>query len=109
MPDITDVSQLDLFTAAPKAQKPTSNSSVITFAPCQLCKERYLSDRLVAKRYAVSRATIWRWVATMPKFPKPVKVSPGASRWKISELVNFEAHLSTKNSASRDDKTSDGC
>lgn len=49
----------------------------------------YLSDKRLAERYDVSRATIWRWVKT-GSLPKPVKLSPGCTRWRASELQAWE-------------------
>ena len=40
----------------------------------------------VAARLCVSRATIWRYVAQNPKFPKPLKLSPGCARWRADEV-----------------------
>lgn len=50
----------------------------------------YLTDRQVAERLAVSRATIWRWVRR-GTFPAPLKFSPGITRWKLSDVEEFEA------------------
>ena len=50
----------------------------------------YQSDKQVAYRFVVSRATIWRWVKE-GKFPKPVKLSPGCTRWKLSDVEQCEA------------------
>ncbi|MBT5268252.1 MAG: AlpA family phage regulatory protein [Candidatus Marinimicrobia bacterium] len=50
----------------------------------------YQSDKQVAYRFVVSRATIWRWVKE-GKFPKPVKLSPGCTRWKLSDVEQWEA------------------
>jgi prophage regulatory protein len=50
----------------------------------------YLSDRQVAKRYSVSRGTPWRWAKTDPKFPKPVELTPGCTRWQLGELEAWE-------------------
>jgi len=55
----------------------------------------YLSDLLVAQRYKVGRTTIWRWVKTDPKFPKPIKLSPGCTRWKACDLEAWEADKAT--------------
>lgn len=52
--------------------------------------ESYLSDLQVAARYSVHRATPWRW-AQDGKFPKPVSLSPGCTRWKLSEIEAWEA------------------
>ncbi|MDO6584818.1 AlpA family phage regulatory protein [Salipiger sp. 1_MG-2023] len=50
----------------------------------------YISDRQVAERYGVSRPTIWAWVKTDDSFPKPTKLSPGCTRWKLDELLEWE-------------------
>jgi prophage regulatory protein len=52
-------------------------------------KKTYLSDLHLATRFSVSRATIWRWVAT-EKLPKPVKLSTGCTRWKLSNIEEWE-------------------
>lgn len=49
----------------------------------------YVSDSQLASRYSVSRATIWRWVKE-GVLPKPVKLTPGCTRWRMADLVNFE-------------------
>ena len=49
----------------------------------------YLSDIQLAHRFSVSRATIWRWVST-EKLPKPTKLSPGCSRWKLPTIETWE-------------------
>lgn len=48
----------------------------------------YIPDTLVANQFGVSRATIWRWVQN-GNFPKPVKLSPGCSRWKIEDVEKW--------------------
>ena len=53
----------------------------------------YLTDKQIAKRYGVGRATPWRWVKTR-NFPKPIKLSPGCSRWKDSDIQKWEAEQS---------------
>ena len=40
----------------------------------------YFSDKQLAKKYGVHRTAIWRWVKN-GNFPKPVKLSPGCTRW----------------------------
>lgn len=50
----------------------------------------YLSDKQVAKRFSVHRATPWRWVER-GAFPKPVKLSPGCTRWRESDILDWEA------------------
>lgn len=51
--------------------------------------DTYLTDKQVAERYNVGRATAWRWVQER-NFPKPIKLSPGCSRWKISDIQKWE-------------------
>lgn len=50
----------------------------------------YLSDKQVAGRYGVSRKVPWDWIKTDPSFPKPLKLSPGCTRWKLEELLDWE-------------------
>ena len=52
--------------------------------------EYWLSDSQIAKRYGVARQTVWRWAATDPNFPKPIKLSPGCTRWRISLIEAWE-------------------
>ena len=49
----------------------------------------YLSDRQLAMRYGVSRATIWRWPDARG-FPTPIKLSPGCTRWRLSDVIQWE-------------------
>ena len=49
----------------------------------------FLSDVQVAARYAVSRTTIWRW-SKETDFPDPVRLGPGTTRWRLSELEDWE-------------------
>lgn len=49
----------------------------------------YIDDRALAARYAVSRATVWRWVKT-ERLPKPIRLSPGCTRWRLSEVEDWE-------------------
>lgn len=51
--------------------------------------ETYLSDTDLAARYNVNRTTPWRWAQTRD-FPKPVKLTPGCARWKLSEIEAWE-------------------
>ncbi len=50
----------------------------------------YVSDIFLAERYAVARPTIWRWARSDKTFPKPVKLSPGCSRWNLPDLEKWE-------------------
>ncbi|MGB7243928.1 MAG: hypothetical protein WBC93_17820 [Sulfitobacter sp.] len=68
--------------------------------PCINCAEQYLSDRQVALRFDVSKATIWRWHDKNPNFPRRIRLSPGTSRWKLSDLVKFEQSVQVKDTSS---------
>ena len=83
--------QLTLFDELAANPKPKHSVPRQSLAPCIRCTEQYLSDRQVASRYDISKATVWRWHDTNPNFPRRIKLSPGTSRWKLSELVRFEA------------------
>jgi predicted DNA-binding transcriptional regulator AlpA len=72
-----------------KARKPKARGkpkSAVESPPAP----RFLTIDAVAKRYAISHATVWRWVKNDKHFPKPVKLSPGTSRWSESLLLEFE-------------------
>ena len=58
-----------------------------------MIEERFLADTEVANRYAVSRITPWVW-ARQGVFPKPVKITRGTTRWRLSELEAYEEGLS---------------
>lgn len=58
----------------------------------------YLRDVDVAIRYDVSRPTIWRWVK-YGKFPQPIKLSNGATRWRISDLLDWELNQNSTGGA----------
>ena len=48
--------------------------------------ETYLSARQIGARYAVHHLTPRRW----PDFPKPICLTPGTTRWKLSEIEAWE-------------------
>lgn len=52
--------------------------------------KKYLTVHEVAERFGVSTPTIWRWLKAS-QLPKPVKLSAGCTRWKISDLLHWEA------------------
>jgi len=49
----------------------------------------YLKDTELAVRYKVKRQSVWRWVHS-DGFPAPVKLSPGCSRWRLSDVEAWE-------------------
>lgn len=52
----------------------------------------YLTVEQVAKHFNVSTDTIWRWKRN-GNFPKAVKVGPGCTRWRSSDVLEHEAAL----------------
>jgi predicted DNA-binding transcriptional regulator AlpA len=55
--------------------------------------EQLLTDNEVAALFKVSKQTIWRWIKTSEGFPKPLKVEKGSTRWRLSEVVEYEARM----------------
>lgn len=53
--------------------------------------ETYLSDRQLGDRYSVHHLTPRRWAREDPTFPRPIRLSPGCVRWKLSEIEAWEA------------------
>lgn len=49
----------------------------------------YISVKQLAIRYGVSVPTLWRWVKD-GKFPQPVKLGPGSTRWRESDVLAWE-------------------
>lgn len=52
----------------------------------------YVSDGELARRFNVSRQSIWRWARMNPKFPKPRKLSNGTTRWFLPEIEAWEQY-----------------
>jgi prophage regulatory protein len=50
----------------------------------------YLADKTLANRYDVTRQSIWRWVRE-GKFPQPVKIGASTTRWKESDILDWES------------------
>jgi predicted DNA-binding transcriptional regulator AlpA len=53
--------------------------------------EVYLSNRQIGARYNVHHLTPRRWLKDDPTFPRPVKLTPGCTRWRLSEIEAWEA------------------
>ena len=51
----------------------------------------YTNDQGLAARLSVSRQTIWRLVKSDLTFPKPIRLTPGCTRWLLSEVEAWEA------------------
>lgn len=54
----------------------------------------YLSVGQVAERYGVSTDSIWRWKRT-GDFPKPVRIGPNCTRWRLTDLLEHESTFRT--------------
>ena len=52
----------------------------------------YLSVDQVAKRFDVSKDSIWRWKRN-GDFPKPIKLGGSTTRWRLSDIERWEAEL----------------
>jgi predicted DNA-binding transcriptional regulator AlpA len=52
--------------------------------------DRYLSDTDLASRYGVVRQTVWRWAAA-GVLPRPVRLSPGCTRWLARDIEGVDA------------------
>lgn len=53
----------------------------------------YLSDRQLADRFSVTRATVWRWHRIDPNFPRAISLSPGCTRWRLQEIEAWESKV----------------
>ncbi len=54
-----------------------------------LMMKNFLTDKDIAERYQVSRCSPWRW-AKNGTFPKPIRLSPGVSRWELRQVEEHE-------------------
>lgn len=54
--------------------------------------QTFLAAKDLAKRYGTAVATIWAW-AKDGRIPEPVRIPPGWTRWRLSDLEAFEASL----------------
>lgn len=52
-------------------------------------QKNFLRDTEIARRYSISRPTVWRWIKE-GKFPKPIRLGSGSSRWKLDDLESWE-------------------
>lgn len=52
-------------------------------------KEVYLPGKVVKARYGIGHTTLYDWT-NKTDFPKPYKLGPRLSRWKLSELEAWE-------------------
>ena len=52
-------------------------------------EQAFLDIHGVARRYGVKRATVWAWMQ-QGRFPQPLRLTPGCSRWSIEDLKVWE-------------------
>jgi len=52
----------------------------------------YLNVDQVAKRFGVSKDTIWRW-KRQNEFPAPVKLGGTTTRWRLADIEDWESQL----------------
>lgn len=93
MPPKSKTAQLELFEALTTSSKLKQDAGSQPPTPCSHCNEQFLSDHQVAARFDISKATVWRWHTKYPDFPRRIRLSPGTSRWKLSDLVQFEVKM----------------
>ena len=55
-------------------------------------KSVYLTDIQVAERLTISKSTVWRW-KDEGKLPKAVRIGPNVTRWRLSDILEFEAKM----------------
>lgn len=51
----------------------------------------FLTAKQIATRHGVNVATTWRRLKSDPTFPRPIKLSPGCTRWRVADIEAWEA------------------
>lgn len=54
--------------------------------------KQFLTDREAAIFLGISKASVWRY-AKDPRFPQPVRLGPGSTRWRLSDLLEYADRL----------------
>lgn len=52
--------------------------------------QEFFSDKDLARRWRVSRVSIWRW-SEQGKLDKPMKLGPNTTRWSLEAVSRFES------------------
>ena len=55
----------------------------------------HITVKHLSNRWSVSIATIWRW-SRLNKIPAPYKLGENCTRWKLSEIEQYEATQEAK-------------
>lgn len=54
----------------------------------------FLNVAQVAARYGISKDSVWRWSST-GDLPKPVKLGPNVTRWRLADLLEHDQNLTS--------------
>lgn len=60
-----------------------------------MSQQQFLSDKDLAARWGVHRATPWEWLK-QGRIPAPVKLSARCTRWKLADIEAWEAKAGGK-------------
>ena len=52
-------------------------------------QEQYLTVRDVSHRLSIGKSTVWAWTQS-EKFPQPIRLSSRCTRWRLSDVLNWE-------------------
>jgi len=74
---------------APRKNEPVSIKEPVV----EISTSIYLSADQLAKRFAISKNSVWRWVKTRADFPRPIALGPACTRFKLSDIEAFEAKM----------------
>ncbi len=55
-----------------------------------------LKDTDMARKFAVTRQTIWRWTHNIPGFPAPFKIGEKTIRWDAAAVDAYIESTKTK-------------
>ncbi|WP_111748638.1 helix-turn-helix transcriptional regulator [Salinisphaera orenii] len=61
--------------------------------------QQYLSVKDVAGRYRIGVSTVWEQVAA-GRMPAGIKLAPNTTRWRLSDLIDWEAGLASSHNHS---------
>lgn len=74
--------------ARPKSKTRHRRHELITTLP----PEGFVDTATVCHVFSTSRSTLWRWISEH-RFPAPVKIGPGSTRWDVSVLREHMARI----------------